>query len=503
MNQFFENLSHPLIVLDIANNHNGSLEHGKQIIDEIYQVTQEFNIVTVVKFQYRELDTFIHENYKGDSTFKYIKRFEETRLSDLEFESLIEYARSKKFLLACTPFDEPSVDKINLQKFDILKIASVSLTDWPLLNKIASQGIPVLASTAGSSLEEIDRVVKFLSKRVSDFALMHCVATYPTPDNELKLNRIDTLRTRYEPTIVGYSTHEDPKNVEAVKMAIAKGAKILERHVGSSYKNNIVNKYSSEMGELRNWLIAIQRAVQMSKFDEENDYSTPSEEESLKSLRRGVYLKSSIIAGESISSDKVFFAIPLLDGQLSANQFSDYTLWKSKTDAVPNSPLYINNLEFTDLQSDIQKIAEFSREMLKKSKLTLPKWVRLEISHHYGVNNFDTFGLVMINLVNRNYCKKILILKSGQKNPEHYHKLKEETFYCIYGQAEVYLESKIFTLVAGESLLVPIGVRHTISSKHGAVLEEISTQSFSDDSYYTDKKIQQNEHRKSFITIWT
>ena len=193
----------------------------------------------------------------------------------------------------------------------------------------------------------------------------------------------------------------------------------------------------------------------------------------------------------------------MLDGQLSANQFSDYTLWKSKTDAVPNSPLYINNLEFTDLQSDIQKIAEFSREMLKKSKLTLPKWVRLEISHHYGVNNFDTFGLVMINLVNRNYCKKILILKSGQKNPEHYHKLKEETFYCIYGQAEVYLESKIFTLVAGESLLVPIGVRHTISSKHGAVLEEISTQSFSDDSYYTDKKIQQNEHRKSFITIWT
>ena len=84
----------------MANNHNGSIEHGKKIIDEIFEVVQEFNFRVAIKFQYRHLDSFIHESYKGNQSLKYIKRFEETRLSDSDFIELVKYVRKKDFLVA-------------------------------------------------------------------------------------------------------------------------------------------------------------------------------------------------------------------------------------------------------------------------------------------------------------------------------------------------------------------------------------------------------------------
>jgi N-acetylneuraminate synthase len=65
------------------------------------------------------------------------------------------------FLSICTPFDEKSVDLIDQQKFNIIKIASCSFTDWPLLERVVRSDKPIIASTAGASLEEIDKVVSF------------------------------------------------------------------------------------------------------------------------------------------------------------------------------------------------------------------------------------------------------------------------------------------------------------------------------------------------------
>jgi len=71
----------------------------------------------------------------------------------------------------CTPFDEASVDRIVEDGFDILKIASCSFTDWPLLEKIASVDLPIIGSTAGIECTDMDNVVSFLRHRDKDFAL--------------------------------------------------------------------------------------------------------------------------------------------------------------------------------------------------------------------------------------------------------------------------------------------------------------------------------------------
>ena len=83
-----------------------------------------------MKFQYRDLDSFIHPNFKN-SDLKFVQRFETTKLSDDEFLELKNYCTNKGFISMCTPFDETSVKKVIDHEYDILKIANASFDDWP------------------------------------------------------------------------------------------------------------------------------------------------------------------------------------------------------------------------------------------------------------------------------------------------------------------------------------------------------------------------------------
>ena len=98
------NLFQNLFVFDMANNHMGDVEHGMRIIRELHSATAEFDFPCAVKFQYRDLDTFIHPEYKSSFEFKYVKRFQETRLSDDELLQLKQEVDKLGFVSVCTPF---------------------------------------------------------------------------------------------------------------------------------------------------------------------------------------------------------------------------------------------------------------------------------------------------------------------------------------------------------------------------------------------------------------
>ena len=119
MSSPFENL----IIFEVANNHMGDVEHGKKLIEAFGAVAREFpEFRFSFKFQYRQLDTFIHPDYQGRMDIKYIKRFTETRLTPDQFAELQAKVRELGFLTMCTPFDEPSVDLIVKQKYDFLNV---------------------------------------------------------------------------------------------------------------------------------------------------------------------------------------------------------------------------------------------------------------------------------------------------------------------------------------------------------------------------------------------
>src|SRR5687767_626104 len=101
----------PLVVFEMANNHMGDVAHGIAMVDAFghtvapYRDAFDFGF----KLQYRDLDSFVHPAYKGRSDVKYVKRFEETRLSPEAFRSILEAMRRNRFRTVCTPFDEVSV----------------------------------------------------------------------------------------------------------------------------------------------------------------------------------------------------------------------------------------------------------------------------------------------------------------------------------------------------------------------------------------------------------
>ena len=500
---FFEGSENrPFLVLDLANNHNGSVEHGKKIIDGIKAALDGSNFKTLIKFQYRNLDTFIHPDFKGREDIKYIKRFESTRLSWDQFLELADYVRASGFMAACTPFDEFSVSKIVEHKYDVLKIASASFTDWPVLEAAVLTDLPIIASTAGASVAEIDRVVSFFTNRNKDFCLMHCVAAYPTHDEDLQLNRIDFLTNRYEGIPIGYSTHENPNNYIAGQLAIAKGARLLERHVGISSADAPLNDYSSGPETLSDWVKALEDGLTMCGRTDGMFSPVAAELEALGGLRRGVFAKSSISAGSSISNDEVFFAIPLQDGQLVANEWSKYVAHKPKSSLAENSPLLRENLDIEFQQEKIWKIVQDTQNLFKQAGITIPGQAELEISHHYGIDSFAEFGLLMVTVVNRDYCKKLLAVMPGQTHPEQYHKQKEETFHCLFGTLDLWLDDEHVVMTPGDVVLVEPGVRHKFSSSDGCVVEEISSTHFKNDSFYVDESINQNPDRKTFVSFW-
>ena len=254
----------PLFTFEMANNHMGDVKHGVRLITELGQTVQRYpQFDFALKLQYRELDTFIAPAFRDRMDIKYVKRFQETRLTEEAFLDLVTAIRKHGFLAMCTPFDEASVERVVSHGYDIIKVASASMTDWPLLERIASTDQRLVMSTAGATWEEIDRTVSFFLHRNKDLTIMHCVGEYPTPDQRLQLNQIARLRERYPDVCVGYSTHEAPNNYDAVQIAIALGARVFEKHVGIATERYALNAYSANPEQIEHWLAAAARAYEM------------------------------------------------------------------------------------------------------------------------------------------------------------------------------------------------------------------------------------------------
>lgn len=492
-----------LFVLEMANNHMGNIAHGVEVIRQFGAVCRQFpEFHFAFKLQYRNLDTFIHPELQGRTDIKYIKRFEETRLTKNDFDALIAEIRANGFLTMSTPFDEDSVGLIEEQALDFIKIASCSFNDWPLLERVVASHLPIIASTAGAALEDIDRVVSFFQHREKDFAILHCVGEYPTADDKLHVGQIDFLKSRYPGVRIGFSTHENPANTEIVKLAVAKGAQIFEKHVGVSTSEYALNAYSATPEQVRLWLEAARYAQTVCGIGDVRLPSNQAETDSLRSLRRGVFAKRDLQVGDVLKREDVFFAFPPEANQFTANDWSKYASFTVQQPIQKNQALSPQNTQRTDTRSKVWDIAQKVKGLLEASRVTIPGGVDLEISHHYGIDRFDEVGLTMLTVVNRGYCKKLLISLPNQWHPEQYHNKKEETFHVLYGTVNITLNGVSNSFGPGSVVHIEPGVRHAFISPTGCVIEEVSSTHFVNDSFYTDESINSNQSRKTLLTYW-
>jgi N-acetylneuraminate synthase len=319
-----------LFVLEVANNHWGRLDRGLKIIADFADVVRHHGVRAAIKLQFRDVSSFIHRQHRDRHDVRYIKKVGDTELSWDELRQLVEAIRAAGMLAMATPFDEISVDKCVEFDLEILKIASSDIRDRVLLEKIAATGRPTIASSGGASMADLDHLVDFFAERQIPFALNHCVSIYPSQDWELELNQIDFLKARYPDTVIGYSTHEMTDWSTSVVIAYAKGARTFERHIDIDFEGVPVSPYCTLPHQADVWFRAFLKAREMCGAEGSGRRTLPEKEiRYLDQLVRGVYAKRDLDAHHVLTEDDVYFAVPLVHGQISVREFTGGEILKS------------------------------------------------------------------------------------------------------------------------------------------------------------------------------
>lgn len=352
-----------LFVLEMTNNHLGSLDRGLKIVEQHARIVRFNNVRAAIKLQFRDVETFVHKDFRHRSDIYYIRRITETRMSKADYEVLVNAIRKYGCIPMATPFDEKSVDWCVEFDMPIIKVASADSNDWLLLEKIARSKKPVIVSVGGLSLKDMDDMVTFFENRNIPMAINHCVAAYPHEDSECELSQIEFLKTRYPNHTIGYSCHEYRDWMSSLLIAYAKGARTFERHVDIEEGGAPVAKYSSLPAQIDSWFKAFYKAKEMIGNSEAHR-KMPMEKEVayLDSYVRGVYAKADLKEGLQLTEEDVYMAIPLQKGQISSRElmlgrYGHHMLKACKKD----QPITIDMLDTPYAHNEQLKNSIFSR----------------------------------------------------------------------------------------------------------------------------------------------
>jgi quercetin dioxygenase-like cupin family protein len=233
-----------------------------------------------------------------------------------------------------------------------------------------------------------------------------------------------------------------------------------------------------------------------------HEFST-AEKKTLGELRRAVFARRAIAAGEVLRAEDIFVAIPGQPGQLTANDLSKYAEYRTQRAFAPREPIMRSDVSATDTRSVIHGIVRDVKALLAASGAIVPSQLELEVSHHYGLEKFRQFGSTTITVVNRDaYCKRVILILPGQTHPEQWHEKKDETYHLLHGEIDLLLDGQARKCRKNDVIIIPRGVKHAFTSAGGAVIEEISSAYSQDDSFYSDPSIGQRNPRKTYVTNW-
>jgi len=216
------------IIAEIGINHNGSIEIAKELIN----IAKECGC-DAVKFQKRSIDLVYSQEFLNsprESPWGKTQKAQKNglELGKTEYELIDAYCKGKNIQWFASVWDIESQDFLGQYDCPYNKIASPMLTHIPLLEKVAEEGKQTFISTGMSNFEQIDNAIEIFSRANCPFTLMHCVSTYPCPDEDCNIDMVRVLKDKYN-CKVGYSGHE--VGLLPSVLAVALGAEAIERHI--------------------------------------------------------------------------------------------------------------------------------------------------------------------------------------------------------------------------------------------------------------------------------
>ena len=308
------------IIGEIGQNHNGSVDIAKLIIDFAAHPIKEglFGLdllpMNAVKLTKRDLseelcDSQMSRLYETPNSFG--KTYGEHRafleLNDEEHLECYTYAKSYGLDFVETLCAIGCLSLLKLFTPDYLKVASRDLTNLPLLKALAETKIPMILSTGMAGKTELDNALDVITKEHNSISILHCVSQYPTEPKNTNLNTIKFLKKKYSQYKIGYSDHT--VGIATPIAAVAMGAEIIEKHITLDRRMKGTDQAGSLGTDGINRMVRDIRVMEMS-FGKEEIFIDPSIQVAKEKLERSIATNRLIKKGEVISEEDLHLLSP-------------------------------------------------------------------------------------------------------------------------------------------------------------------------------------------------
>ncbi len=285
----------PFIIAEIGINHDGKFSLAKKLVRMAKKGGAD-----AVKFQlFDPEDLYL----KRSQNFKILKKF---YLNKREIKKLRDYSKKINIKFFCTAFSYEGVKFLKKINIDALKIASMDNINHSLIKKSLKTNKPVIISTGMLNFRNLKKILSKYSKNKNIFFL-HCISNYPNKDRDQGFEVFRLFKQYQKNKAFGFSDHSEGN--DACKIAIAKGAKIIEKHFTLKKRNYFDHSHSMDYEDLRNLNTFKNLYFKQTHF--KNYLNKRSDLLNQKLFRRGIYAKKTIKSGMVLTNNDISYVRPL------------------------------------------------------------------------------------------------------------------------------------------------------------------------------------------------
>jgi N,N'-diacetyllegionaminate synthase len=298
----FDTDNNVFIIAEIGNNHEGDFKLACDLVEAAANAGAD-----AVKFQ-----TIVPDRLVSSADQIRLNQLNQFSFNEDQFKQLKEIADSLSLIFLSTPFDLSVIDWLD-ELVPAYKIASGDNDFWPLFDRVANTGKPVLVSLGLGKVNQLIEIKNFFEKRWETLniknpgiAFLHCVVSYPTPDDQAFLSNIFKIRT--EDITVGYSDHT--LGIKAAELAVASGARIIEKHftLNKKFSDFRDHQLSCDPEELKLLVETIRKAEQFIGFNKQP--LQDCEKSNASAVRRSISSIRDMSVGEVVTSKDLCWLRP-------------------------------------------------------------------------------------------------------------------------------------------------------------------------------------------------
>ena len=327
--------SKTLIIAEISANHNGN---KKRFIEHILRAKKSgADLVKIQSYEENDISLDLRKLKKNFNLNNNYEVYKKTKTPYEWHKEAFEVAKKNNIVLFSSPFSIKSVELLEKLKCPIYKIASLEITDFALIKKIAQTQKPIIMSCGASHMEEVKAAVKIINKYHNKLIILYCRTSYPLKEKLANLSTISDLKNKFKNNFIGYSDHTNDNNTSIIASIL--GAKIIEKHFIIDNKKTFDSKFSikpKQLLELQNIL----------KKDHEiigNKKPYLLKDELLKrSYRRSLYAKHNIKVGDKFTIKNIVSLRPKIG--LCSSKYFKLINKISKKRYLKNSPISTNEV---------------------------------------------------------------------------------------------------------------------------------------------------------------